>query len=1440
MGAANTATVKIRMDVDDRGTVKITQLGKVSEKTGEQVDRSFRRGGKSIGSFNDRAADAIKTMMKWIGVMASITVMIAAISQLDKQTFELGKTFERSMATVRGVMRATDEEFIALTESARKMGAMTEWTATQSAEALNYLGMAGFNAEKAIAALPGVLDLATAGGIDLGRASDIATNALTAMGLQVAELGRVNDVFVGTITRTNTNMNMMAESFTYGAPVAKAFGYNIEQLSAMIGVLGNAGVQGSMAGTQLSFAFQQVEDVFKKLGMDGTGKTLIDALEAINQRGMDAQEIMDLFGERAGRAALILKDSIPDYRRLVDELKNAKGEAKTLADVMRNTTDGAVKELGSAFDDIMLQAFTDETGTLVDTIKNLTRYIRENKEELSGFIANTMDATAGLIRMATTIADKVTPVLGVLNASFHGIKTMFQWLGLKSAGIDTGILNTNDINSNAYETAMASNISNTKQDIEDIRKKIEETQNRLAELKKFGTESSINEVRGTLAYLWRELDSAIQKEKDLIANLDKYQKTKKSDQQYETDKKALEALVGHYEKVAASTEKVKDATVDAEAAMTALEATANQFIVKGPILGDDYGDLKSAYEVGLRAVVDMSNAAADAAETASAAYADMVEEARRAARAFDEAAGQRFADSFVAGMRDGMAGVWDTLRDKMTGVVAHSIGQSIGAAIENEVSHALYTAFEGVSMAMSEIIGGIAGGLAGGLAGVGAGMLINGLVNGNGEGNTERHLKMMLSRLEQIEKNTKENVQALKAQLSATTNANPWGASIAGVLNTYQQKISDIRADLGTRPNDITLGPEWDKLYSVARGAMTAAREEFITQIQIFKADVQKDIRDLWQSVLDTNITSYDKSRRDIDQSWKDVFMGAIATTSNAAGELISEVDPIYTQLFDSVDTTLDDIFSAISQNITSLKLEYNNIQTNQPGKYDSFDTFLKTAYDGTYSYLIGFADMVNKYIGSVYTNNIQYQKQQAAITSDINVYMQDLRGDLTPLDKALMDVNKRFDDWTAALKDAGLAEADLSVQREEAIKITKELYTETGKLTDEMRAQALTLGKTLTGSILQNTMSADDYSRWSINEQYADYVSQAMALGEGFSYLIHRAEVWRDTALDALDSQIAATETQKKAADYQSEASAWRSVADSIQSVIDQYTFGIENPVTAQARMDLIQAELATINENDAADISRGQDLWRQYMQLAQEVYQRPSDDYLDIYTEAMDNLERLQDLALGKETEMLGLARAQNSILTEIEKNTRTLSDAADQPQSKTYADLPNMQIMYDYAGYFDNTVAGFVMDFADGTLTRLAGDLARYESATEDFVFSRLDSLYDVAKQSENIRRAWEDKYGVDISQYTLPGFATGLDYVPEDMPVRVHAREAILNEQDADRWRRDKASGGNVIQIGDIYITESKSARETAQEVRRELEGLLRSRLGRKIVKTAVNG
>ncbi len=271
------------------------------------------------------------------------------------------------------------------------MGETTEYSATQAAEALQFLGMAGFAANKAIAALPGTLDLATAGGLDLGRAADIATNALTAMGLEVEELSRVNDVFVGTITRSNTNMEMMAESFKYAAPLARAYGYSIEELSGLIGTLGNAGIQGSMAGTQLAMAFLKANKIAKEFGF--TSSDLIDVLDSMREAGFTAGQVIEKFGGRAGRAAGVLFEATDAAKAFQEQLGLVAGEAKTLADTMRDTMWGIRKELTSVVESLKLDMYKQWQKELKGIFKSITGWIRENKSEIVLF---TEQAVAGI------------------------------------------------------------------------------------------------------------------------------------------------------------------------------------------------------------------------------------------------------------------------------------------------------------------------------------------------------------------------------------------------------------------------------------------------------------------------------------------------------------------------------------------------------------------------------------------------------------------------------------------------------------------------------------------------------------------------------------------------------------------------------------------------------------------------------------------------------------------------------------------------------------------------------------------------------------------------------------------------------------------------------------------------------------------------------------
>lgn len=403
MASIGTLTAYLRLDN--------AQLEAGILKSEAALTRFSAAGGRSLGAI---AASAGKLST----VFAGLGIAIGGVA-LFKNIDRIGTDFEQTMATVGGVMRATSEEFAALSESARKMGETTEWTASQAGESLKYLGMAGFNAGQAVEALPGTLDLATAGNLDLGRAADIATNALTAMQLPISDLSRVNDVFVGTITRSNVNMEEMAEAFKYGAPVAKAFGYSVEELSGMIGTLGNAGIKGSMAGTQLAMAMQKANEIAGKFGYSSSD--LLDVLASMAKEGRTNADIMDLFGIRAGRAALVLRDMVGPTKEFQQTLGGVGGEAKKLADTMRGTIGGAEKTLASVFESIKIDVFDVFRDGLKSTIEDLTAWMRSNRDEIVAFAKVIGVAVGGLTTILGGVAGLITDIIGGASKSLASL-----------------------------------------------------------------------------------------------------------------------------------------------------------------------------------------------------------------------------------------------------------------------------------------------------------------------------------------------------------------------------------------------------------------------------------------------------------------------------------------------------------------------------------------------------------------------------------------------------------------------------------------------------------------------------------------------------------------------------------------------------------------------------------------------------------------------------------------------------------------------------------------------------------------------------------------------------------------------------------------------------------------------------------------------------------
>ena len=159
--------------------------------------------------------------------------------------------FEQQMANVGAVAGASEAQLAEMAATARRLGSTTQFSATQAAEAMEFLAMAGFGVEKSQKALPDVLNLSAAGAIDLGRAADISSNILSGFNLQAADLARTNDILVNTFTTSNTNLSMLGDTMKYVAPIAATLGIEVAEVAAMAGKLGDAGIQGEMAGTAM-------------------------------------------------------------------------------------------------------------------------------------------------------------------------------------------------------------------------------------------------------------------------------------------------------------------------------------------------------------------------------------------------------------------------------------------------------------------------------------------------------------------------------------------------------------------------------------------------------------------------------------------------------------------------------------------------------------------------------------------------------------------------------------------------------------------------------------------------------------------------------------------------------------------------------------------------------------------------------------------------------------------------------------------------------------------------------------------------------------------------------------------------------------------------------------------------------------------------------------
>lgn len=356
-----------------KADARLKKLEVSATKAGKGADRfnkSARRAAGGAAALSKGAAGLLRTMGPLIALFSGIAIIRGTVRAIG--------SFEEALAQVQGIAIKTTtslakqgQQFELLRNQALKLGATTRFTATEAGEAQLFLARAGFEVNEIFSALPGTLDLAAAGVLDLGTAADIASNVLNQFRLEADEMNRVGDILINTANNANTNVLQLSEALKLAGPVAKALGLDLEITAASLGTLGDAGIQASLAGTQfrgilgaLASPTRKAEKIIGQLAdrldvasdffditkesADGITPPLFRVLKAFRDSGASASDFFKIFGRRQAAGAIVLSGFADSAENLAESNRNAENEARRLALIMEDTLPGAFRSLKSA------------------------------------------------------------------------------------------------------------------------------------------------------------------------------------------------------------------------------------------------------------------------------------------------------------------------------------------------------------------------------------------------------------------------------------------------------------------------------------------------------------------------------------------------------------------------------------------------------------------------------------------------------------------------------------------------------------------------------------------------------------------------------------------------------------------------------------------------------------------------------------------------------------------------------------------------------------------------------------------------------------------------------------------------------------------------------------------------------------------------------------
>lgn len=370
-----------------------------ASKEADKLDKSLN----DVENSSEQATSGLSAIDVALGniIARGVEKTFTSIVDFGKNVIETGMNFESSMSKVQAISGGTAEDVDKLTKKAKEMGESTVFSASQSADALQYMALAGWKTDDMLNGLGGVLNLAAAGGEDLAQVSDIVTDGLTAMGYSAKDSNRFADVLAATMSNSNTTVGLFGETLKYVGAIAGQYGYSMEDVALATGLVANAGIKGTIAGTGLSSIITRLATdagassnqlgalgtLTKELGVqfyDASGKArpfrdvILESQEAWH--GLTVEQQANYGKTIAGQEALktwssLMNASKDDVDKLAIAIDNSNGKAEEMATTMTDTLSGSLTLLKSQIEGKMLTLF-----------EKMEPYLRDVVNEFSGFL----------------------------------------------------------------------------------------------------------------------------------------------------------------------------------------------------------------------------------------------------------------------------------------------------------------------------------------------------------------------------------------------------------------------------------------------------------------------------------------------------------------------------------------------------------------------------------------------------------------------------------------------------------------------------------------------------------------------------------------------------------------------------------------------------------------------------------------------------------------------------------------------------------------------------------------------------------------------------------------------------------------------------------------------------------------------------------------------